>query len=278
MCSNGKEWNDRSMHIPFSDDVILDSRRAVVLPRQGTLVLADLFLGMGAARRKRPDLLPASQQNDIWERLLGLLGDYQPKRVVLRGDVKPNQGTLEDEEQQELRMLFRKLQSQGREVVQVVGHPERSWGPSLEGTGIQPVDSYRVGYNTLMHRRRIFVYPRHDPPQGFWINGGLHPLFAVPIVGADGMEEWLRYPAFLYTGFALVMPPFVSYAQGWEVMQPERLPRQARAWKVLGDHLVPLPLAELPPPPETLKNLARAQSKSRKKDANAADLDDVAAE
>ena len=42
-------------------------------------------------------------------------------------------------------MLFRKLQSQGREVIQVVGHPERSWGPSLEGTGIQPVDSYRVG-------------------------------------------------------------------------------------------------------------------------------------
>lgn len=262
------------MQIPFSDDVILDSRRAVVLPRQGTLVLSDLFLGMGAARRKRPDLLPDSQQNDIWERLIGLLEDHHPRRVVLLGDVKPNQGTLEDEELQELRMLFRKLQSQGREVIQVVGHPERSWGPAMEGTGIQPVDSYRVGYNTLMHRRRIFVYPRHDPPQGFWINGGLHPLFAVPVAGADGREEWLRYPAFLYTGFALVMPPFVSYAQGWEVMQPERLPRQARAWKVLGDQLAPLSLPNLPPPPDALKTLVRVQAKGRKKDSRTPEPED----
>lgn len=261
------------MHIPFSDDVILDSRRAIVLPRQGTLVLADLFLGMGAARRKRPDLLPDSQQNDIWERLLGLLSDYQPRRVVLLGDIKPNQGTLEDEEEAELKMLFHKLQNQGREVIQVVGHPERSWGPSLEGTGIQPVDTYRVGCNTLMHRRRIFVYPRHDPPQGFWINGGLHPLFAVPILGSDGTEEWLRYPAFLYTGFALVMPPFVSYAQGWEVMQPERLPRQAKAWKLLGEHLVPLSLPDLPPPPDALKNLARAAARGRKKDLTPGDVE-----
>jgi uncharacterized protein len=254
------------MQIPFSDDVILDSRRAVMLPRQGTLVLADLFLGMGAARRKRPDLLPASQQNDIWERLIGLLDEYQPRRVMLLGDIKPNQGALEDDELQELRLLLRKLQAHGREVVQVVGHPERSWGPALEGTGLQPVDSYRVGIYTLMHRRRIFVYPRHDPSHGFWINGGLHPLFAVPVTGVDGAEEWLRYPAFLYTGFALVMPPFVSYAQGWEVMQPERLPRQARAWRLLGDHLAPLSLPDLPPPPEALKHLTRTQAKGRKKE------------
>jgi len=55
-----------------------------------------------------------------------------------------------------------------------------------------------------------------------------------------------------------VMPPFVSYAQGWEVMQPERLPRQARAWKVLGDHQISaMDLPSLPPAPEALRNLAR---------------------
>ena len=107
-----------------------------------------------------------------------------------------------------------------------------------------------------MHRRRIFVYPRHDPPQGHWINGGLHPLFAVPTPGPSGEEGWLRIPAFLHTGFALVMPPFVTYAQGWEVMQPERLPRQARAWKVFSERLGALDLAELPPAPEALKLLA----------------------
>ena len=60
------------------------------------------------------------------------------------------------------------------------------------------------------------------------------------------------------------MPPFVSYAQGWEVMQPERLPRQARAWKVLGDHQIsPLELPALPPIPEALRTLTRPAARRR---------------
>ena len=255
------------MQIKFSEDMILDSRRAILLPRQETLVISDLFLGLGAARRKRPEVMPTGQQHEIWERLLGLLNDYQPRRVVLLGDIKPNQGNVDADEAEELHTLLRKLQGHGREVIQVVGHPERAWGPALEGTGVQPLDSYRVGCNTLMHRRRIFVYPRHDPPTGFWINGGLHPLFAVPLVGTGSGEDWVRYPAFLYTGFAMVMPPFVSYAQGWEVMQPERLPKQARAWKVVGDNLLaPLSLPELPSPPDSQRLLVRPPAKGRRKE------------
>jgi uncharacterized protein len=254
-----------SMQLPFSDEVILDSRRAVYLVRTETLVLADLFLGLGAARRRRPDPFPTSQHNDLWERLLGLLDEYKPKRVALLGDVKPNQGHVEDEEAEELRTLFRKLGGQGRDVIQVVGHPERAQGPALEDLGVRPVESHAMGVHTLIHRRRIFVYPRHDPPYGFWINGGVHPLFCLPTVGPDGTQDWGRYPAFLYTGFALVMPPFVSYAQGWEVMQPERLPRQARAWKVVGDNqLSPLSLPDLPAPPEHLRTLRRTQPKRRR--------------
>ena len=63
------------MQIKFSEDVILDSRRAILMPRQETLVLSDLFLGLGAGRRKRPDAMPNGQQHEIWERLLGLLDD-----------------------------------------------------------------------------------------------------------------------------------------------------------------------------------------------------------
>ena len=122
-----------------------------------------------------------------------------------------------------------------------------------------------MGPYTLMHRRRIFVYPRHDPPNGFFINGGLHPLFALPTPGPAGEEEWLRHPAFLYTGFALVMPPFVSYAQGWEVMQPERLPRHAKAWRLLGERFGEIDLQQLPPPPESLRTVTRPPAKFKGK-------------
>ena len=90
---------------------------------------------------------------------------------------------------------------------------------------------------------------------------GCIPCSRSPSSGPRG-SGMASLPAFLYTGFALVMPPFVSYAQGWEVMQPERLPRQARAWKVLGDQLAPCPSRTPPPPPE---HLARAQARARKR-------------
>ena len=79
----------------------------------------------------------------------------------------------------------------------------------------------------------------------------------MPRPGPQGEPDFLRLPAFLYTGFALVMPPFVSYALGFEVIQPERLPRQAKAWKLLADRLSPLELGELPPTPEHLRTLTR---------------------
>ncbi len=253
------------MRVTFSDDVILDSRRAIYLPKGETLVLADLFLGLGAARRRRPDLMPGSQANDLWERLLGLLQDYKPRQVALLGDVKPNQGNLDPDEAEELQMLFRKLGAQGRTVIQVAGHPERTMGPTMAATQVHPVETWSAGNHTLMHRRRIFVYPRHDPPRGCWINGGVHPLFCIPSLTPSGEPDWVRYPAFLFTGFALVMPPFVSYAQGWEVMQPERLPKQAMAWKVVGDsHLVPLQLPELPSPPDHLNAIKRMPVKHKR--------------
>ncbi len=245
------------MQVQLSEDVVLDSRRALWLPRHKTLVLSDLFFGLGAARRRRPDPLPATPQQDIWERVFSLVDDYAPEQVALLGDLKPSQGTLEGDEAEELRTIFRKLKGGGRQVVQVVGHADRSAGPALATTGITPVEQHRVGPFTLMHRRRIFVYPRHDSAQGFWINGGVHPLFAVPGLGPMAEPDWLRLPAFLFTGFALVMPPFVSYAQGFEVIQPERLPRQARAWTLLADRLSPLDLAALPPTPEHLRTLTR---------------------
>jgi metallophosphoesterase superfamily enzyme len=227
------------MQIEISEGVVLDSRRATLIPRQDTMVISDLFLGIGAIRRKKAESVFSSQYNEILERLFGLLNEFQPRRIIILGSVKPNQGSLEDVvEQDELRTFFYKLKKHSKEVIQVVNNTERAYGSYLSDIAIRFVNSYRIGNNTLIHRRRTFVYPKHDPFSGFWINGGLHPIFTLPIVGNDGNKEYIRCPSFLHTGFALVMPPFVPYAYGWEVMHPERLPKQAKAWRLVGDHYI----------------------------------------
>ena len=140
------------MQVKLNPDVVLDSRRAVWLPRQKTLVLADLFFGMGAARRRRPDPLPPPQQTEIWERVFSLIDDYAPAQIALLGDLKPSQGTVEGDEAEELRTIFRKLKGGGRQVVQVVGHPDRSVGPALEGL----LDRLPPG------ERRVFVLRAYE--------------------------------------------------------------------------------------------------------------------
>lgn len=252
------------MQVVLDDDLVLDSRRALWMPKARTLVLADFFLGLGAARRRKMEVFPSPTQFDLWERVFGLLEAYRPDQVALLGDIKPNQGALEGEEAEELIQAFRKLGKGGARVVQVTGHPERLEGALMRQAGIPMVETLKAGSCTLMHRRRIFVYPRHDDPKGCWINGGLHPLFVQPAADPGGQEGWMRLPAFLHTGYALVLPPFVPYAQGHEVMQPERLPKQARAWSLLGDRLTLLDLPNLPPPPEHLRTLARPGRKREK--------------
>jgi hypothetical protein len=50
-------------------------------------------------------------------------------------------------------------------------------------------------------------------------------------------------------------------------MQPERLPKQARAWKVVGDyHISPISLTDLPNPPDSQRLVARPQPKNRRKE------------
>ena len=41
-------------------------------------------------------------------------------------------------------------------------------------------------------------------------------------------------------------------------MQPDRLPKQAKAWSLFSDRLAPLDLPNLPQPPAHLASLARA--------------------
>ena len=53
-------------------------------------------------------------------------------------------------------------------------------------------------------------------------------------------------------------------------MQPERLPKQARAWKVVGDyHISAISLPDLPNPPDSQRLIVRPQGKGRRKDVPA---------
>ena len=250
------------MHLEMFDDCQMDSRRALWLSRARTLVLSDFFFGLGAGRRRTLEGLPLAAHLDPWERLVSLLSDYQPEQIVILGNIKPNQGNLVGEEALELNAYISKLTGKSRPVIQVVGQSDRSEGPAVTNPLFKVVEHLQIESYHFMHRRRIFVYPRLDNRE-IWINGGVHPVFALPVRSPSGGEDWMRVSGFLYTGYAVVMPPFMPYAQGHEVFLPDRLPKQAKGYKLLADRVSPIDLSQLPLPPEHLRHIARFTKKDR---------------
>jgi metallophosphoesterase superfamily enzyme len=71
----------------LQEDVVLDARRAVWLPRSRCLAVGDLHLGEAWARRARGQLVPLSGGESAVARLKSLLEDYRPERLVLLGDI-----------------------------------------------------------------------------------------------------------------------------------------------------------------------------------------------
>src|SRR5262245_21008103 len=67
--------------------LVLDARHAAYLAHEGVLAVADLTLGYAWTHRARGQILPLSAPDDTLPRLLALLDDYQPRTLVLLGDI-----------------------------------------------------------------------------------------------------------------------------------------------------------------------------------------------
>lgn len=65
----------------------LDGRAALWIPAERILAVADLHWGYAATHRARGNLLPAWGDDDIEQRLDGLVRDYAPAEMIWLGDI-----------------------------------------------------------------------------------------------------------------------------------------------------------------------------------------------
>lgn len=69
----------------INSGLVLDARRAAWLPREETLVISDLHLGLPRATGEPVE--PEGEKEEGVARLLALVADYHPKKVALVGDL-----------------------------------------------------------------------------------------------------------------------------------------------------------------------------------------------
>lgn len=227
--------------------VVANSRRAIWLENERTLLVADVHLGHLWVERQRGTLLPIVP-DDTLERLEALRREYRPSRWVFLGDTVhavARNAVLEDE----LRSLIRWLD--GDLATFVLGNhdarlPEllASLGYSADCTRIA-----KVGPHVLVHGDAMpweTVAPLREP-EGLVFYGHEHPA----VVLGDGVATAVRVPCFLVGNHRVILPAFSRWAAGQvfpsePFLSPLSSPGDFDwAIAILGDRLLPVPVQAL---------------------------------
>ncbi len=180
------------------EKLLLHAFRAAFWEKQQTLLLADLHLGKARHFRRSGIPVPQGVADATWDRLLSLLFDFKPRRVIFLGDLFHSDYNREWEELGDLTRQFGDmsfelvrgnhdiLSSAAYERAQLSIHPE----PFLE----EP-----------------FLFSHHpieDVPEGLYnLAGHVHP--AVSLRG--GARQRLKLPCFFFGAQQGILPAFGQF-------------------------------------------------------------------
>lgn len=170
------------------------------LPKEETLVVADLHLEKGSSYAAKGQLLPPYDTRETLNRLLDEVVDTGAKRLVLLGDSLHDMEAISRipvAERETVLDLAR-----GLELVWITGNHDPDGGAAFGGVTL---DALRIGRLILRHE------PLPAPADGE-VAGHLHPCAKVLGAGTS-----VRRRCFASDGRRLILPAFGAYTGGLSV-------------------------------------------------------------
>lgn len=175
----------------------LDSRLALWLAAERVLVMADLHWGYAASHRAQGNLLPVWGDDEMAQRLRGLIADYRPVETIWLGDiVHTAEGGAAAE---------RFLRAAPVPITLLAGNHDRHWPTARE--------------RRLTRGRCFFHHGDRDeavPAGCLEIVGHHHPAVA----WSDGAGGQLKLPALVASPRRLILPAFSPWAAGAAWREP----------------------------------------------------------
>jgi DNA ligase-associated metallophosphoesterase len=182
-------------------NVVLDGRLALFHKRERWLAIADLHFGYELSQRAAGWLVPLWGMESITDRLLELIDDYRPERLIILGDLVHDRAAAA-----EARALLERLR-RFCELIVVAGNHDRQ----LKGV-IELHDSWQSkkfhfhhGHCVAKQSHRIQIVGHH------------HPSSTV----RDGAGLRLKVPAFIQQERCWILPAFSPWASGTSWPQDE---------------------------------------------------------
>lgn len=201
-------------------EIVLDGRLALFHQSERWLAVADLHFGYELSQRAAGRLVPLWGMATIAERLTALLDEYNPRQLIVLGDLVHDKTAA-----QEAAQLLREFATRC-EVIVVAGNHDRQ----LRGK-IEMVDALDAGQFHFHHG-----HCAAETGDGIQIIGHHHPAAVI----TDGAGLRLKCPAFVQQAGCWIMPAFSPWAAGarWE---PDD---GSRVWLCTAERVFALPEKE----------------------------------
>jgi len=184
--------------------VTIANERCLILSEGPTVVIGDLHLGYERALEQEGMYLPRINTESIREALNDILSKYEPKNVVLLGDIKHDFRRASFEEKKEVRKIFTLL-AEAAQVVAVKGNHDNFLQNIVQDLGFLVVDHIDImGYRLEHGHEDSGVRPV--------IIGHEHPSVRIPGTVGGGIK--LQCFVHAENEGVIVLPPFSPFSSG----------------------------------------------------------------
>jgi DNA ligase-associated metallophosphoesterase len=200
-------------HLYIAENVLLDSRLALFHEEEKWLALADLHFGFELSQRMAGNLFPLWGMQSIETRLLELLRDYQPSKLILVGDLVHDKCGAH-----EFFSLITRLREQW-DLILIAGNHDAEITrrvSKFNDFDVELHDSFSTG-------RFEFHHGDCERKQNgrIQIIGHFHPAATL----RDGAGLYLKFPALVQEASCWILPAFSPWAAGaeWEERKRSRI-------------------------------------------------------
>ncbi len=190
------------------EQLILHSLKGVFWEKMSCLFLADLHLGKATHFRKSGYAVPVAVSDSNWNKLISLLIDFKPERVIMLGDLFHSDYNSEWEDLAQLIEQF----SQVRFELVMGNHDILD-------------QSHYNSLGLIVHQHYLELGPflcTHEPlkefiPQQYNLSGHIHPCVRIRGRG----RQRLRLPCFYFGKRQGILPAFGAFT-GMAEVQPKK--------------------------------------------------------
>ncbi len=204
--------------------LILHADRAVEIPNQSTLVIADTHFGKSATFRANGLPVPEGDTATDLARVDALITKTQAKQLIIAGDFMH---ASEAKSPAVLDLLGCWIANLSIRLVLIQGNHDQRVGALPPDWGQTWVSDHQLGALHITHD------PKDAKTNTPTLTGHLHPVIAVK----QTKGRRLRLPCFCQRDHTLILPSFGSFTGGHAIEpQPED-----RLFSIVSNHVIQLP-------------------------------------